>query len=36
MVNSSFESHFAVLYWCAAKHGGRMPISTISDLQVVS
>lgn len=36
IVNSGCESHFTVLDWCAAKHGGSIPISTVSDLQVVS
>ena len=35
MINSGCESHFAVLVWHAAKHGGSMPISTVNDLQVV-
>ena len=36
IVNSGCESHFTDLDWCAAKHGGSIPISTVSDLQVVS
>ena len=36
MVNSSCESHFVVLDWRAAKHGGSMPMSTVNDLQIVS
>lgn len=36
LTNSGCESHFAVLDWRAAKHGGNMPLNTLSDLQVVS
>ena len=35
MINSGCESHFAVLVWHAAKHGGSMPINTVNDSQVV-
>ena len=35
-VNSSCESHFAVIDWHAIKHGGSMPISIVSYAQVVS
>ena len=36
IVNSSCEAHFAILNWSAAKHGGSMPISTVSYVLVVS
>ena len=36
IVNSSCETHFAILNWSAAKHGGSMPISTVSYVLVVS
>ena len=35
IVNSSCETHFAILNWRAAKHGGSMPISTVSYVLVV-
>ena len=34
MVNSGCESHFAVFDWRVKKHGGIVPINTISDLHV--
>ena len=36
MLSSGCQSHFAVLEWRVAKHGGSKSISTVNDLQVVS